>query len=431
MKNTSSNSSKKDKNICIDCNTRLGSLIESMSFADSELELLRRPRRVFTFTIPVIMDSGKVKIFNGYRVQYNDALGPTKGGLRFHPEVNLEEVKTLAFLMALKSALVGIPFGGAKGGIEVDVRELSGKELERLSRGFIREAHPFIGERVDIPAPDVNTDEKIMGYMVDEYSKIKGEFVPGVVTGKPILLGGSLGRTEATALGGSYVLNKYLETIKKEPKDTSVVIQGFGNVGSNIARILHDDGFKILAISDVNGAIYKKGGLDIKEIFSMQTENGVIPNVKKVDKLTNKEMLELDCDVLIPAALSHQITADNAGNIKAKIILEMANEPVAPNADTILHKKDILVIPDILANAGGVIVSYFEWVQNTSNDYWSKEKVYKELESRIIEVLSLLLEKYNKMDKEQDMRSMAYSMALERILMLGKSKKDMSKKMRM
>ncbi len=416
MKNTSSNSSKKDKNICIDCNTRLGSLIESMSFADSELELLRRPRRVFTFTIPVIMDSGKVKIFNGYRVQYNDALGPTKGGLRFHPEVNLEEVKTLAFLMALKSALVGIPFGGAKGGIEVDVRELSGKELERLSRGFIREAHPFIGERVDIPAPDVNTDEKIMGYMVDEYSKIKGEFVPGVVTGKPILLGGSLGRTEATALGGSYVLNKYLETIKKEPKDTSVVIQGFGNVGSNIARILHDDGFKILAISDVNGAIYKKEGLDIKEIFSMQTENGVIPNVKKVNKLTNKEMLELDCDVLIPAALSHQIMADNAGNIKAKIILEMANEPVAPNADTILRKKGITVIPDVLANAGGVIVSYFEWVQNTSNNYWSKEKVYKELESRIIEALSLLLEKYNKLDKEEDMRSVAYSIALEKIL---------------
>ncbi|MCK5096026.1 MAG: Glu/Leu/Phe/Val dehydrogenase [Candidatus Pacebacteria bacterium] len=387
-----------------------------MSFADSELELLRRPRRVFTFTIPVIMDSGKVKIFNGYRVQYNDALGPTKGGLRFHPEVNLEEVKTLAFLMALKSALVGIPFGGAKGGIEVDVRELSGKELERLSRGFIREAHPFIGERVDIPAPDVNTDEKIMGYMVDEYSKIKGEFVPGVVTGKPILLGGSLGRTEATALGGSYVLNKYLETIKKEPKDTSVVIQGFGNVGSNIARILHDDGFKILAISDVNGAIYKKEGLDIKEIFSMQTENGVIPNVKKVNKLTNKEMLELDCDVLIPAALSHQIMADNAGNIKAKIILEMANEPVAPNADTILRKKGITVIPDVLANAGGVIVSYFEWVQNTSNNYWSKEKVYKELESRIIEALSLLLEKYNKLDKEEDMRSVAYSIALEKIL---------------
>ena len=255
-----------------------------------------------------------------------------------------------------------------------------------------------------------------MGYMVDEYSKIKGEFVPGVVTGKPILLGGSLGRTEATALGGSYVLNKYLETIKKEPKDTSVVIQGFGNVGSNIARILHDDGFKILAISDVNGAIYKKEGLDIKEIFSMQTENGVIPNVKKVNKLTNKEMLELDCDVLIPAALSHQIMADNAGNIKAKIILEMANEPVAPNADTILRKKGITVIPDVLANAGGVIVSYFEWVQNTSNNYWSKEKVYKELESRIIEALSLLLEKYNKLDKEEDMRSVAYSIALEKIL---------------
>ena len=405
-----------DKNICVDCNTRLNALLGGMNFAESELEILQRPKRVFTFTVPLVCDSGEIKILNAYRVQYNDALGPTKGGLRFHPEVNLEEVKTLAFLMALKSALVGIPFGGAKGGIEVDVRELSEGEIERLSRGFIREAHPFIGERVDIPAPDVNTDEKIMGYMVDEYSKIKGEFVPGVVTGKPLILGGSLGRTEATALGGSYVLNKYLETIKKEPKDTSVVIQGFGNVGSNMARILHNNGFKILAISDVNGAIYKKEGLDIKEIFSMQTENGIIPNVKKVDKLTNKEMLELDCDILIPAALSHQITSENAGSIKAKIILEMANEPVAPNADAILHEKDITTIPDVLANAGGVIVSYFEWVQNTSNDYWSKEKVYKELESRIIEALSLLLEKYNKMDKEEDLRCVAYSIALEKIL---------------
>ena len=407
---------KKDKNICVDCNTRLNALLSGMNFAESELEILQRPKRVFTFTVPLVCDSGEIKLFNGYRVQYNDALGPTKGGLRFHPEVNLEEVKNLAFLMALKSALVGIPFGGAKGGIEVDVRELSGGELERLSRSFIRETHAFIGERVDIPAPDVNTDERIMGYMVDEYSKIKGEFIPGVVTGKPIVLGGSLGRTEATALGGSYVLNKYLETIKKEPKDTSVVIQGFGNVGSNMARILHDNGFKILAVSDVNGAIYNKKGLDIKEIFSMQTENGVIPNVKKVDKLTNEEMLELDCDVLIPAALSHQITAENAGNIKAEIILEMANEPISTNADPILHEKDILVIPDILANAGGVIVSYFEWVQNTSNDYWSKEKVYEELESRIIEALSLLLEKYNKMDKEEDLRSVAYSIALEKIL---------------
>ena len=407
---------KTDKNICIDCNTRLNALLSGMNFAESELEILQRPKRVFTFTVPLVCDSGEIKLFNGYRVQYNDALGPTKGGLRFHPEVNLEEVKNLAFLMALKSALVGIPFGGAKGGIEVDVRELSGGELERLSRSFIRETHAFIGERVDIPAPDVNTDERIMGYMVDEYSKIKGEFIPGVVTGKPIVLGGSLGRTEATALGGSYVLNKYLETIKKEPKDTSVVIQGFGNVGSNMARILHDNGFKILAVSDVNGAIYNKKGLDIKEIFSMQTENGVIPNVKKVDKLTNEEMLELDCDVLIPAALSHQITAENAGNIKAEIILEMANEPISTNADPILHEKDILVIPDILANAGGVIVSYFEWVQNTSNDYWSKEKVYEELESRIIEALSLLLEKYNKMDKEEDLRSVAYSIALEKIL---------------
>ena len=407
---------KTDKNICIDCNTRLNVLLGGMNFAESELEILQRPKRVFSFTVPLVCDSGEIKVFNGYRVQYNDALGPTKGGLRFHPEVNLEEVKNLSFLMALKGALVEIPFGGAKGGIEVDIRELSRGEIERLSRSFIRETHTFIGPETDIPAPDVNTDERIMGYMVDEYSKIKGKFVPGVVTGKPIVLGGSLGRTEATALGGYYVLNKYLETIKKEPKNTTVVIQGFGNVGSNMARILHDEEFKILAVSDVNGAIYDKKGLDMEKIFSMQTDSGVLPNFKEAKKITNKELFELDCDVLIPAALSHQITAENAGDIKAKIILEMANEPISTNADPILHEKDILVIPDILANAGGVIVSYFEWVQNTSNDYWSKEKVYKELEVRIIKAFSSMLEKYNQMDKEQDMRRVAYSIALERIL---------------
>jgi glutamate dehydrogenase/leucine dehydrogenase len=407
---------KIDKNICVDCNTRLNALLGNMSFAESELELLKRPKRVFTFTVPLVRDSGETKIFNGYRVQYNDALGPTKGGIRFHPEVNLEEVKNLAFLMALKCSLVEIPFGGAKGGIEVDVRELSPGEIERLSRSFIRETHTFIGADIDIPAPDVNTDEKIMGYMVDEFSKIKGRFVPGVVTGKPIVLGGSLGRTEATALGGFYVLNEYLKTIKKEPKNTSVVIQGFGNVGSNIARILYDKGFKVLAVSDVKGAIYDKKGLDMDKIFSLQTNSGVLPSFKEAENITNKELLELDCDVLVPAALSHQITVENAENIKAKVILEMANEPVAPNADIILHKKNIPVIPDILANSGGVIVSYFEWVQNTSNDYWTKEKVYQELEERIIKAFSSMMEKYNKMDKEQDMRCVAYSFALERIL---------------
>jgi len=407
---------KTDKNICIGCSTRLSALLGGMNFAESELEILQRPKRVFTFTVPLVCDSGEIKIFNGYRVQYNDALGPTKGGLRFHPDVHLEEVKNLAFLMALKSALVEIPFGGAKGGIEVDVKELSQGEIERLSRSFIREVHTFIGEDIDIPAPDVNTDEKIMGYMVDEYAKIKGKWVPGVVTGKPLVLGGSQGRTEATALGGYYVLDKYLETIGKETKDISVVIQGFGNVGSNIAKILYNNGVKIIAVSDASGAIYDKKGLDMKEIFSLQTESGILPVFKEATRITNKEMLELDCDVLIPAALSHQITEDNAPKIKAKIILEMANEPVSPNADVILCKKNITVIPDILANAGGVIVSYFEWVQNTSNNYWSKEKVYKELEVRIIKALSLLLERYEKMEGDQDLRCAAYSLALERIL---------------
>lgn len=407
---------KEDKNICIDCHTRLSVLIASMDFTKSELEILQRPKRVFTFMISLIMDSGEIRFFNGYRVQYNDALGPTKGGLRFHPDVNLEEVKTLSFLMTLKCALLSVPFGGAKGGIDVDVTKLSNAEIERLSREFIRETHTFIGERVDIPAPDVNTDEKIMGYMVDEYSKIKGKFIPGIVTGKPILLGGSQGRTEATALGGYFVLKKYMEITKRAPKNTRVVIQGFGNVGANMARILYTQGFKIIAISDKNGALYDKKGLDLSQIFLMQNKTGILPELKNSRKLTNKEMMELDCDVLIPAALSHQITSSNANNIKADIILEMANEPVAPTADAILRSRDIVVIPDILANAGGVIVSYFEWVQNTTNEYWTKKKVNKKLEARITEAFIFLWEKYNKKGTKQDLRTVAYVIALEKVL---------------
>lgn len=374
---------KHDKNICEICNTRLENLLKDIKLSDSELMMLNRPKRVLTFNIPLRMDSGEIRYFNGYRIQYNDALGPTKGGIRFHLDVDLEEVKTLSFLMALKCAVSDLPFGGAKGGIEVSPKKLSQSELERLSRGYIREIHNFIGPHVDIPAPDINTDSQIMAWMVDEYSKIKGRFVPGVITGKPIELGGSRGRVVATALGGAFILRRLPEIEKLNPKKIKIVIQGFGNVGSNIAKILFDWGYKIIAVSDAKGGIYNEKGLDIKKIIQKQKEKGFIPEIEGIKKITNKELLELDCDVLIPAATSHQITKDNASAIKAKIILEMANAPTTPEADSILFKRDIKIIPDTIANSGGVIVSYFEWVQNSSNEYWPEKKVFKKLEAKI------------------------------------------------
>lgn len=402
-----------DKNICLDCKTHLDIAEDKIGLSDSELDLFKKPKRVFSFNISLRMDSGEVQFFNAYRVQYNDALGPTKGGIRFHKEVNLEEVKTLAFLMALKCSLLGLPFGGAKGGIEVDPKTLSKFELERLSRGFIKEIHNFIGPNIDIPAPDINTDEQVMAWMVDEYSKIKGKFIPGVITGKPLELGGSEGRSVATGLGGAYILR---ELVKKEGLDaqkTRVVIQGFGNVGSNISRILHEWGYKVIAISDVNKAIYNEKGLDIKEIISKQTEKGAIPETEDT-RITNKELLELECDVLIPAAISRQITRENVDRIKAKIILEMANAPVSPDVDQSLFEKGIKVIPDILSNSGGVVVSYFEWVQNSMNGYWSEEEVFSKLEKRMIKAFHLIYSVCQV--KGCDLRTAAHIVAIKRII---------------
>jgi glutamate dehydrogenase len=407
-------SRKEDKNVCIDCTTRLEELLTGDNFSESELELLKRPKRVVSFTVPVKMDSGDVKTFNGYRVQYNDALGPAKGGLRFHPEVNLEEVKNLSFLMALKCSLAGIPFGGGKGGVEVDPKTLSKAELERLSRSLMRELHPFIGERVDIPAPDVNTNEQIMAWMVDEYAKIKGQFIPGVLTGKPLNLGGSQGRTEATALGGAFVLRRYFEHTGKKLEGSTVAIQGFGNVGSYMAKFLHEWGAKVVAVSDAENGLYNEEGLDIPWLLE-NTERGTLPKDVKAQTIKNSELLELDVDVLIPAAISHQITMENISNIKANLIIEMANDPITPDADRVLLKKNIPVIPDILANAGGVIVSYFEWIQNTSNEYWFVEKVNEQLEMRIVAALEGILKECEKYDM-CDMRKAGYSIALKRIV---------------
>ena len=405
---------KEDKNICRDCKFHIDHLTKSIKLSASETELLYKPKRTYSFHLPLKKDSGEVVFLNGYRVQYNDALGPTKGGIRFHPDVDIEEVKILAFLMALKCSLVGLPFGGAKGGIEVDPKNLSESERERMSRQFIREIHGFIGPKTDIPAPDVNTDEQVMAWMVDEYSKIKGKSIPAVITGKPIKLGGSEGRTVATALGGAYVLKRLLEQEKKEQKNVGVVVQGFGNVGANISKILYDWGYKILAVSDVKGGIFCKEGLNIKDILSKQVRKGMLPEERNFEKISNKELLELECDVLIPAAISHQITEENVDEVQAGTILEMANAPTTTVADRMLFKKGVKVVPDILANSGGVIVSYFEWVQNLSNKYWSEKDVFKKLEQKMITAFDSIFKIC--MSEKCDLRTAAHILAVKRIL---------------
>lgn len=415
---------KSDENICYNCQSQLKKIPKRVGLLKAEIDLLKKPKRIFIFNIPLKMDSGEIRLFNGYRVQYNDALGPTKGGIRFSPELNLEEVKILAFLMALKCSATGLPFGGAKGGVKVDPRTLSRAELERLSRGYIREAHDFIGPYKDILAPDINTDGIIMAWMVDEYSKIKGKFVPAVITGKPISLAGSYGRDISTALGGAYILRELIkkENLKNEllrrNRKVKVAIQGFGNVGSNIARILYDWGYQIIALSDSQKAIYNENGFNIKNVLELQKEKGFLPQEIEAKEITNNELLEIDCDVLIPAAISHQIKEENADRIKAKIILEMANAPITPEADPILFEKGIKVVPDIIANAGGVIVSYFEWVQNLKNEYLEKKEVLNKLEEKIINSFNSVFSTCQ--EEKCNMRTAAYIVAVRRIIQAEK-----------
>jgi glutamate dehydrogenase/leucine dehydrogenase len=415
-------SKKEDKNICVNCKNHIEKLRGKGKFSDKELLFLEKPKRVYTFQIPLKMDSGEVRYFNGYRVQYSDALGPTKGGIRFHPDVDLEEVETLAFLMALKCSLAGLPFGGAKGGVEVDPKNLSGGELERLSRAYIREIHPFIGPWKDIPAPDINTTERIMDWMADEYSKIKGEFTPAVITGKSLALGGSEGRDIATSQGGAFVLKRVLELNKMPSQKAKVAIQGFGNVGGNLARILFEEGYKVVAVSDAGGGIYKKEGINVRELFSLpEWKEGTLPKgIKGVERISNKELLELDVDILVPAAISHQITEDNANSIKAKIILEMANAPVSPAADRILFEKGIHVVPDILANSGGVIVSYFEWIQNLTGSRWTKKEVLMKLEEKITAAFDNVFSVCR--GERCDLREAAHILAVKRIIEAEKLK---------
>lgn len=398
--------------MCKTCVVQLDTVKSVTEIPNRQIEILKQPRRVINVNFPVRMDSGKVHIFSGYRVQYSHARGPSKGGIRFHPKVDLEEVKTLAFLMSLKCAVIDIPYGGAKGGVVVDPRELSLGELERLSRAFIREIAPFIGPHIDIPAPDVNTNPKIMAWMLDEYEHIVGKKVPGVITGKPLPLGGSKGRFQSTSLGGAIVIREYISK-KKWRKGCKVAIQGFGNVGGNLARILSSWGYKVVAVSDSKGGIYNPKGLNIDKVEEHKMSTKRVSGFTGAKDITNEDLLELHVDILVPAALENAIHKDNADKIKAKLIVELANAPITPPGDLILAKRKIPVIPDILANAGGVLVSYFEWIQNLTQDYWPEEKVTKRLEHKMIQAFSDVL--LRQTDTKLSMREAAYLLAVERI----------------
>ncbi|BBM41566.1 Glu/Leu/Phe/Val dehydrogenase [Leptotrichia shahii] len=377
-------------------------------------EILKNPMRVLEVSFPVKLDNGTVKTFVGYRSQHNNAVGPFKGGLRFHPDVTKDEVKALSTWMTFKCSVAGIPYGGGKGGMAINPKDYSKAELERISKGFAKAISPIIGEKVDIPAPDVNTNGQIMSWMVDAYEEVAGKSTKGVFTGKPLEFGGSLARTEATGYGVNLTAKKALAKLNIDVKGATYAVQGFGNVGFYTAYYAHKDGAKIVAFSNSDVAIYNENGIDMEAVIKDFEENGRIAANKGYGKdITNAELLELEVDVLAPCALENQITSENADRIKAKVVAEGANGPTTPEADEILFKKGIVVIPDILANSGGVVVSYFEWVQNLQSYYWPFEEVQQKedaLLSGAFEDVWTLASEY-----KVDLRNAAYMKSIERI----------------
>lgn len=370
------------------------------------------PQKTLEVSIPVKMDDGLIKVFIGFRSQYNNARGPYKGGIRFHPNVNLDEIKALSALMAWKTAVVDIPLGGGKGGVIVDPKKLSVGELERLSRGYIQAIYKLIGSDVDVPAPDVYTDSRIMGWMIDEYEKLTGKYNLGAITGKPLSIGGSKVRGYSTAQGAVFVLNKAVEKIGLR-KNSTIAIQGFGNAGSLIADTLQKQGYRIIIVSDSRGSIKNKEGLNIEAVKEHKEKTGSVVNCSGSENIDEKDWLEQEVDILIPAALENSITIDNVKKIKAKLIIELANNPITAEADEILNKKNIFVIPDILANAGGVVVSYFEQVQNSYNYYWKEEEILEKLKDimfKSFEEVWVEKERY-----KTSIRIGAYALAVKRI----------------
>lgn len=420
---------------------QLDKAIAHIKLKPYQIDRLRNPEKIITVNFPVKMDDEKMKIFHGFRVQHNSARGPYKGGIRFHPQVDMNEVKALAFWMAIKCAVADIPMGGGKGGVEVDPKKLSHKELERLSRAYVKAIARDIGPEVDVPAPDVNTTPEIMKWMVDEYLRIKKKEsgmknekeksrLMATFTGKPVDFGGSLGRTEATGRGGFYILLALLKKLKLKGKyggKLTVAVQGFGNVGYYIAKFLYESGYKVVALSDSKGGILVKNigqdSFNPELVLKCKKDKGSMSNcycvgsvcdIKNGGTISNNELLELPVDILIPAALENQINKDNASKIKAKVILEMANGPTTPEADEILSKKGTLVVPDVLANSGGVTVSYFEWEQNVKREKWSEKAVNNKLEDKMASAFESV---YKESKKEKtDLRTAAFIVAIKRIL---------------
>ena len=379
--------------IFADAQARLNAALRHVSLSDDAIARLRSPKANLQVSIPLRRDDGSLEVFQGYRVRYDDTRGPTKGGVRYHPDVSLAEVQSLAFWMTFKCAVLNLPYGGAKGGIAVNPKALSRLELERLSRGYIDAIADFIGPDRDILAPDVYTNARVMSWMMDQYSTLQRKFSPGVVTGKPLAMGGSQGRDSATAMGAFFTMQTLLPKYDRPPSETRVAIQGFGNAGATLALLLHEAGYRVVAVSDSKGGIYGPEGLDIPSVYAhkMATRameavycEGTVCTTQAQETLTNAELLELDVDVLVPAALENQITEANAERVRAPLIFEVANGPVSAAADAILQRRNITVFPDILVNAGGVTVSYFEWVQNRNGFYWSADDVQDRLQARMV-----------------------------------------------
>jgi len=413
----------RQENLFTETQKQFKEIADILNLEPEIIRQLEEPQRLIKFQIPVKMDNGKIKIFYGFRAQHNNVLGPYKGGIRFHPKVSEDEVKALSIMMTWKCALVNLPFGGGKGGVIVEPKELSEKELERISRGYVRGVFPWIGPEVDIPAPDINTNPKIMAWMVDEYSKLKGEDSPAAFTGKPLEVWGLEGREEATGYGGVIILKKLQQIFGFKPKETSIAIQGFGNVGSNFARFAFQKGFKIIALSEDVGGIYAEAGLNPEKVLECREEKGEIAGCYCVGsvcdtnfgkQISNEQLLEMDVDILVPAAVENVITEENAPKIRAKYIIEMANGPITAGAEKILEKRGILSVPDILANAGGVAASYFEWLQSKQKEKWQKERTLNELS----EILGKAFDEVWELSQKEEIKfkQAAYLSAIGRVV---------------
>ncbi len=389
------------------------SAVDALGLEPAVYEILKQPAKILEVNFPVVMDDGSIKVFTGYRAQHNTAVGPAKGGVRFHPDVSVDEVRALSMWMTFKCAILGLPYGGGKGGVICNPEQMSAGEIERLTRAYIDAIAEVIGPEKDIPAPDVNTNAQVMAWMVDEFSRLRGYNAFGVVTGKPIIIGGSEGRSEATARGVVLTVREAAKKLGMELQGARTVVQGFGNVGSVAARLAAAAGAKVIAVSEVRGGLYNPAGLDIRAVEEFKAHNGTIVGFPGAEPISNEDLLILDCDVLIPAAVENQLTAANAPHIKAKIISEAANGPTTPEADAILNERGVFIVPDILANAGGVTVSYFEWVQNLMNYYWTEDEVNQKLEASMARSFNTV---YNMaVSKKVTMRQAAYMVAIKRV----------------